>query len=54
MKQRAYVERNLAKGLCACCPKKRAKKSKRHCPKHLKRNRLKQKRHREKQFGKVK
>lgn len=54
MKQRDYEDRNQLKGLCACCPKKRDKRSKRFCPFHLKKNRLKQRRHKERHFGKLK
>lgn len=57
MKQRDYEQRNLAKGLCVCCPRKRAKHSKRHCPTHLKLAVLKFQRHmakKKKQFGKAK
>lgn len=54
MKQRDYELRNTSKGLCVCCPRRRSKKSKRFCARHLKLNREKQQRHRKKRFGKVK
>lgn len=53
VKQRQYELSQKKKGLCVCCPKPRSKKSKRYCPRHLKLNRLKQQRHRDRQFGKT-
>lgn len=53
-RQRAYENRNLARGLCSVCPRKRDKDSSRFCTGHLKKNRKNQQRFQKRQFGKVK